>query len=112
MALLVVGAAGGLAAVLLHQRGWGLAARAGGGAACDARAAARLVVAVAFMLGWIGAVAWAVVPRAEGDYLIPANASGYGLLVRLVRGPPGRAGDQRTGRAGRATIPGIRPSPT
>jgi hypothetical protein len=81
VALLVVGAAGGLAAVLLHQRGWGLAL---GLAAC---AASTLALPrgwwsrVAFGLGWMGSVVWAMVPRAEGDYLIPANLWGYALLV-------------------------------
>ena len=97
VALLVVGAAGGLAAVLLHQLGWGLLLGLAAALACTL-ALPRGWWRTAFTLGWAGAVAWAVVPRAEGDYLIPGNASGYllmggsflVLLVALATSAPGR----------------------
>ncbi len=79
LALLVVGAGGGLAAALVHDWGWGLA--------LGLAAATLTTIALpaggwrfAFMLGWFGAIAYVVLPRAEGDYLIPSSASGYGLL--------------------------------
>jgi hypothetical protein len=33
------------------------------------------------VLGWVLVVGLAVSPRAEGDYLVPGNLRGYGLLV-------------------------------
>ncbi len=81
VALLAVGAAAGLATVLLHQRGWGLALGLAAAAATTLALPRGWWSRVAFMLGWMGAVVWAMVPRSEGDYLIPANASGYAVLV-------------------------------
>ncbi|KRF36725.1 hypothetical protein [Nocardioides sp. Soil805] len=78
--LLVVGAASGLAAVLLHQHGWGLALGLAAAVAVAAVLPRGWWSRLAFMLGWMGAVAYATVPRPEGDYLIAANASGYALL--------------------------------
>lgn len=79
LALLVVGAGGGLAAALVHEWWWGLA--------LGLAAATLTTIALpaggwrfAFMLGWFGAIAYVVLPRAEGDYLIPSSGSGYGLL--------------------------------
>ena len=79
LALLVVGAGGGLAAALVHQWWWGLA--------LGLAAATLVTIALpagglrfAFMLGWFGAIGYAVLPRPEGDYLIPATASGYAML--------------------------------
>ncbi|UUZ60187.1 hypothetical protein [Nocardioides sp. B-3] len=79
LALLVVGAGGGLAAALVHGWWWGLA--------LGLAAATLTTLALpaggwrfAFMLGWFGAIAYVVLPRAEGDYLIPSSTSGYGLL--------------------------------
>ena len=81
VALLLVGAVGGLATVLLHQRGWGLALGLAAGAASTLALPRGWWSRVAFMLGWMGAVVWAMVPRAEGGYLIPGNTAGYALLV-------------------------------
>lgn len=79
LVLLVVGAGGGLAAALVHDAWWGLL--------LGLAAAALTTIALpaggwrfAFMLGWFGVIAYAVLPRPEGDYLIPATASGYGVL--------------------------------
>jgi hypothetical protein len=80
LALLLVGVAGGLATVLLHQRGWGLLLGLAAAAACT-RALPRGWARVGFMLGWMGAVGWAMAPRPEGDYLVPGNLLGYAMLV-------------------------------
>jgi hypothetical protein len=79
--LLVAGAATGVAAVALHEIGWGLVL---GFAATFAAVLAvppgwwsRLPLAA----GWVGVVGWLSVPRAEGDYLIASDAPGYGLLA-------------------------------
>ena len=79
LALLVVGAGGGLAAALVHGSWWGLLL----GLAAAALATGALPAGgmrFAFMLGWFGAIASAVLPRPEGDYLVPATNGGYGLL--------------------------------
>jgi hypothetical protein len=80
LALLVVGVVGGLATVLLHQRGWGLLLGLATAVACT-RALPRGWARVGFMLGWTAAVGWAMVPRPEGDYLVPGNLLGYALLA-------------------------------
>lgn len=79
LVLVVVGAGGGLAAALVHEWWWGLALGLG--------AAALTTIALpaggwrfSFMLGWFGAIGYVVLPRAEGDYLIPSSVSGYGIL--------------------------------
>ena len=77
--LLLTGAAAGLATVLLHQLGWGLALGLAA-ALTTTLALPRGWTRAAFMVGWAATVAWATVPRAEGDYLVPANASGVLLL--------------------------------
>ncbi|MCW2833503.1 MAG: hypothetical protein JWN68_1456 [Nocardioides sp.] len=79
VALLVLGASAALAATLVHQRWWGLVL----GLAAAALATLALPGGsrrFAFMLGWFGAIAYAVLPRTEGDYLIAASGSGYTLI--------------------------------
>lgn len=111
VALLVVGGGAGLAAVLLHQRGWGLA--------LGLLTALTTTIALPpgwwsrlpFMLGWMAAVLVGLKPRPEGDYLIPADAAGYlllggsfgVLLLALATSGPVREG---------AGDPGDRGSPT
>ena len=79
LALLVSGAAAGLAATLVHQRWWGLLL----GLAVAALATCALPVGgrrCAFVVGWFAAITYAVLPRAEGDYLISDSLAGYGFL--------------------------------
>ena len=83
---LVVGAATGLAAVVVHSTLWGWLLAVG----------CVLVVAVALRPGWwtpawwvrsLFCGAWAATvfalaaPRPDGDYLVSGDAAGYGLLV-------------------------------
>ena len=79
LALLVVGAGGGLAAALLHESWWGLLLGLAT-AALTTRALRAGGMRFAFMLGWFGVLAYAMLPRPEGDYLIPATAAGYAVL--------------------------------
>jgi hypothetical protein len=79
LALLVVGAGGGLAAALLHESWWGLLLGLAA-AALTTRALRAGGLRFAFMLGWFGVIVYTVLPRPEGDYLIPATAAGYGVL--------------------------------
>jgi hypothetical protein len=79
LALVAVGASAALAATLVHQHGWGLTL----GLAAAAFASLALPGGVwrfAFMLGWFGAITYALMPRTEGDYLIAQSGAGYGLL--------------------------------
>lgn len=79
LALLVVGACGGLAATLVHESWWGLLLGLGA-AACATLALPAGGLRFAFMAGWFGAIVVAVQTRPEGDYLIPSTAAGYGVL--------------------------------
>lgn len=79
LGLLLLGLLGGAAATLLHQRGWGLALGLAAGLATTlALPGGRW--RLAFATGWTLAVAALMLPRAEGDYLIPGNLAGYALL--------------------------------
>lgn len=79
-ASLVVGAAVGLCAVLLHDLWWGLL--------LGVVTTTALLVALppawwgrlAFALGWVVVLWRATTERAEGDYLVSADVSGYALL--------------------------------
>ncbi len=79
LALLAVGASAALAATLVHQRWWGLVLglAAAGLTTFALPAGSRRF---AFMVGWLGAIGYALVPRTEGDYLVAASGSGYGLI--------------------------------
>jgi len=79
LALIVVGAGGGVAAALLHESWWGLLLGLAA-AALTTRALRAGEMRFAFMLGWFGAIVCTVLPRPEGDYLIPATPAGFGLL--------------------------------
>lgn len=79
LALLGLGAGAALAAALIHQWWWGLALGLGA-AALATRALPAGRWRLAFMLGWFGAIVYVVLPRAEGDYVIPATGAGYALL--------------------------------
>lgn len=82
--VLLAGAATAYPAVLVHARWWGLVL---GLAACACVLAAlpgRWWGRPAFALGWLGVVALAALPRAEGDYLVAADAAGYTLLVATL----------------------------
>jgi hypothetical protein len=79
LTLLVVGAGGGLAAALLHETWWGLLLGLGA-AALTTRALRAGGMRFAFMLGWFGVIVCTVLPRPEGDYLIPATAAGFAVL--------------------------------
>ncbi len=79
LALLVLGAFAGMAATLVHQRWWGLLLGLTA-ATFVTRALSAGGWRFAFMLGWLGAVGYAVLPRTEGDYLIADSGAGRGLL--------------------------------
>ncbi|EON25058.1 hypothetical protein CF8_0845 [Nocardioides sp. CF8] len=115
LALLGVGLAGGLAAVLVHAWWWGLVLGLAAGALTTLALPAggwRL----AFVVGWFGAIVYAVLPRAEGDYLLPGSTAGYTvlggsfllLLVALATSP--RPGTAARGRQCRGSDdPGVSP---
>lgn len=79
----VVGATTGAAGVVLHQAWWWLAATLLAGLAglwWFARREARVTLALA----WGAVVLRAAVPRAEGDFLVAADGSGWTLLAGSV----------------------------
>jgi hypothetical protein len=79
LSLLVVGAGGGLAAALLHESWWGLLLGLAA-AALTTRALRAGGMRFAFMFGWFGVIVYTLLPRPEGDYLVPATAAGYAVL--------------------------------
>ena len=78
---LLLGAAVGLATVVLHGYGWGL----GLGIATTAATLVALPGGwwrrLPFALGWTVVLGVATVQRPEGDYVIASDASGYLLLA-------------------------------
>lgn len=94
---LALGLVTGVAAVLVHGRLTGLVlglAATGATAVAMPSGTRRL----GFVAGWVGVVAYASVPRPEGDFLVPADLEGYVLLgaapilvvLALVTLPPPR----------------------
>lgn len=79
-ALLVAGAATGLAAVALHERWWGLLLALVATASTLAALPPGWWSRLAFALGWTGLVGWLVNPRPEGDYAISQDGPGYTIL--------------------------------
>ncbi|CAA9385512.1 MAG: hypothetical protein AVDCRST_MAG60-1191 [uncultured Nocardioides sp.] len=79
LAVLVVGACAAIAATLVHERWWGLTLGLGA-VALSAYALPPGGRRFAFVLGWFGAITYAVLPRTEGDYLIASSGAGYALL--------------------------------
>lgn len=69
-----------LSAVALHALWWGLLLGVAGGLAA-VLALAPGVWRVAYAAGWVVVVALAAVPRPAGSYLIAGNLRGYTLLA-------------------------------
>lgn len=80
-ALLAAGALTGLAAVAVHQRWWGLVLVVGAVVATLVALPRGWWTRLPFALGFVGLLGVALTPRPEGDYLVPGNARGYGLLA-------------------------------
>lgn len=80
VALLLVGAVTGVAAVAVHQRWWSLALAVAAVAATMLALPPGWSTRLPFALGLVAVLGLAMTPRGEGDYLIPANARGYALL--------------------------------
>ena len=81
LALLVAGAATGVATVAVHDRWWGLALAVTATAATLVALPAGWWSRLPFALGWVGFIGWIVNPRPEGDYVIAQDAQGYLLLA-------------------------------
>lgn len=77
----VGGAVTGVAAVMVHQRWWGLALAVAALAAAVVALPAGWWTRLPFALGFVAVLGLAMVPRGEGDYLVPGNARGYLLLA-------------------------------
>ena len=79
--LLGVGAATGAAAVAVHQLWWGLALAAAAVTATVLALPRGWWTRLPFALGFAAVLGLAMLPRSEGDYLVPGNVRGYLLLV-------------------------------
>ena len=90
VALLMLGAATGIAAVFVHRMPWGLALALTATALTTYALPAGWSTRLPFVLGFVAAVGWLTVPRPEGDYVVSENWQGYTLLgfttVLLVAG--------------------------
>jgi hypothetical protein len=78
---LVGGAATSLAAVMVHQRWWGLALVVAGLAAAVVALGPGWWTRLPFALGFVVVLGLAMTPRGAGDYLVPGNTEGYLLLA-------------------------------
>jgi hypothetical protein len=81
MACAVAGAVTGVAAVAVHQRWWSLGLAAAAVLATVLALPAGWSTRLPFALGLAAVLGLAMTPRAEGDYLVPANGRGYLLLA-------------------------------
>ncbi len=114
LALLVLGGSASLSAALVHQRWWGLMLGLGA-AALTTRALPAGGWRLAFVLGWLGTIGYLVLPRSEGDYLVPGNPAGWALLggsfvlflvaLATVARPVARLGSSPAARRGPRATP-------
>ncbi|WP_182524123.1 hypothetical protein [Nocardioides dongkuii] len=81
LAALAVGALTSLSAVALHQRWWGLLLGLVATVATTVALPPGWTTRVAFVLGWVAALALLASRRPEGDYLVTAGPAGYALVA-------------------------------
>ncbi len=81
VACAAVGAVTGIAAVMVHQRWWGLTLAVAASGAVAVALPAGWWSRLPYALGYAAVLGLAMVPRGEGDYLVPGNARGYLLLA-------------------------------
>lgn len=82
--LLVVGAATALATIALHARWWWLVYAMLTTVAVLVALPPRWWTRVAFAIGWLLMVGYAVLGRPEGDWAIASDLSGYVVLVAAL----------------------------
>lgn len=82
VALVLAGAVTGVAAVMVHDRSWGLPLAALAAPAGLLALPARWGTRPPFAVGWSAVVLLAAQPRPEGDRLVDADGPGW-LLVAL-----------------------------
>ena len=75
------GAVTGVAGVMVHQRWWGLLLAVAAVAAAAVALPPGWSTRLPFAFGFVAVLGLAMVPRSEGDYLVPGNARGYLLLA-------------------------------
>jgi O-antigen ligase len=76
----LVGAVTGLASVAVHQRWWSLVLVVAAVGVTAMALPRGWSTRLPFALGFAAVLGLAMTPRAEGDYLVPANTRGYLLL--------------------------------
>jgi hypothetical protein len=79
--LAAVGAVTGLAAVMVHQRWWGLLLAVAAVSATAVALPPGWSTRLPFALGFVVVLGLGTAPRSEGDYLVPGNVRGYVLLA-------------------------------
>lgn len=77
----LIGAASGLASVVIHDRSWAGLLLALAAPLATSLALAAGLVRLSFVAGWFLLLALAVLGRPEGDYAIRSSGRGYALLV-------------------------------
>ena len=75
------GAVTSLAAVMVHQRWWGLALAVAATLATIVAIPAGWTTRLPFAAGFAVVLGLAMLPRGAGDYLVPATAQGYSLVA-------------------------------
>ena len=81
VALLVLGAASGLASVVLHDKSWPWLLLALAAPFAMALAVPGGLLRLSFVAGWFVLLLFAVLGRPEGDYAIRGGSRGYALLM-------------------------------
>ena len=80
LGLVVLGAVAALAAVMVHQRWWGLVLAVPATVLTAVALPAGWWTRLPFAAGFAVVLGLAMVPRGEGDYLVPGNGRGYVLI--------------------------------
>jgi hypothetical protein len=81
VALFALGAASGLASIVVHDRSWAWLLLALAAPLALAIAVPGCLLRLSFVAGWFALLMLAVLGRPEGDYAIRSGDRGYVLLV-------------------------------
>lgn len=84
LAVLLLGAAAGVASVALHQHWWGMLLGVAAPLATAVALPPGWSTRLAFSAGWVAMIGYLMMPRPEGDFVVAEGTAGYVLLVAAM----------------------------